>query len=237
MSHFERLAIGKCEERICCKGKSAGPAWQCQACMMIMCTECTARHGCALLPKPPDVIAQTMLREQSGRSIGMRLVKTSDLQTLLQVYGPLGTQTFLEVAVDEHALRNIGDWFHGVVAELILKARTPRAVRVLALEDKIDVRDEVSAELKPSAGRWKLEGYDTFANEHYPLNKSVGHPVDDYATRAEAEIAAEKQLEELEKTQPTLESGGQTPLGIQDRVLIVAPDGGRYRYFSKKGSQ
>ncbi len=68
---------------------------------------------------------------------------------------------------------------------------------------------------------WKLEGVDTFANESYPLGG-------EYPNEAAAVEAAKERLEELEKTQPTSQSGGQK--GIQDQVYIVRPDGTKYRF-------
>ena len=71
--------------------------------------------------------------------------------------------------------------------------------------------------------RWKLEGYDTFAEESYPLDGS-------YPDQQSAEDAARKRLIELERTQPTSSSGGQSEDGIQDHVFVVKPDGTKYRF-------
>jgi hypothetical protein len=73
-------------------------------------------------------------------------------------------------------------------------------------------------------GRWKLEGFDTFSEESYPLDGSFK---DEEAARAGARLV----LEKLEKTQPTRLSGGQD--GIQDRVYIIRPDGSKYRFSSR----
>lgn len=70
---------------------------------------------------------------------------------------------------------------------------------------------------------WKLEGYDTFDGEPYPLDGV-------YGTEAAARRAAQDRLDMLERTQPTAASGGQADLGIQDRVYVVRPDGTKYRY-------
>ena len=70
--------------------------------------------------------------------------------------------------------------------------------------------------------RWRLEGYDTFASEWYPLEG-------DDTTEALAIEAAKQRLRELEQSQPTSQSGGQA--GIQDHVFVVAPDGTRRRIF------
>jgi hypothetical protein len=40
--------------------------------------------------------------------------------------------------------------------------------------------------------------------------------------------AAARELRELERMQPTAQSGGQE--GIQDQVCIITPDGTRYRF-------
>ena len=45
----------------------------------------------------------------------------------------------------------------------------------------------------------------------------------------EARAAAIEQLEELEKHQPSAQSGGQPSKGIQDQVFIARPDGSSYR--------
>jgi len=70
---------------------------------------------------------------------------------------------------------------------------------------------------------WTLQGYDTFAGEWYDLPGR-------YPCESAARIAARWRLKELEKLQPSRESGGQAPGGIQDRVYVVAPDGTMYRY-------
>lgn len=70
--------------------------------------------------------------------------------------------------------------------------------------------------------RWKIVGYDTFSNEWYGLQP-------DYATEKEAQTAALKRLDELERSQPAKDSGGQADVGIQDRVFVERPDGTRYR--------
>jgi hypothetical protein len=68
-------------------------------------------------------------------------------------------------------------------------------------------------------GKWKLQGYDTFAGEYYPLDG-------EFDTEANALAAAQSHLAELEREQPSASSGGQD--GIQDQVYIIHPDG---RYF------
>lgn len=70
--------------------------------------------------------------------------------------------------------------------------------------------------------RWKLVGYDTFADEEYPIA--------DYLNEEEARKAAYQRLLELEGGQPSISSGGQAEDGIQDRVFIERPDGTRYKF-------
>ena len=72
-------------------------------------------------------------------------------------------------------------------------------------------------------GKWKLEGWDVFDTPHYPIAR-------EYDTEEQAIEAAKLRLLELEKDQPTKESGGQSDSGVQDRVFIVRPDGSKYRY-------
>jgi hypothetical protein len=74
------------------------------------------------------------------------------------------------------------------------------------------------------AKKWSLEGYDTFEggpDDYYPLEG-------EYDDESAAQAAARNRLAELEKTQPSSSSGGQS--GIQDRVFIVRPDGRKYRF-------
>lgn len=68
--------------------------------------------------------------------------------------------------------------------------------------------------------QWRLEGWDTFAGESYPIPGG-------YATEAKAVTAAKRWLARIERAQPSAQSGGQD--GIQDRVYVVGPDGQRYR--------
>lgn len=76
--------------------------------------------------------------------------------------------------------------------------------------------------------QWRLEGYDTFAGEEYPLG---AYDVDDYQpaypSRDAARTDALRRLAELDRTQPN--AGGQGRNGIQDRVYIVHPDGRKER--------
>jgi uncharacterized protein involved in type VI secretion and phage assembly len=71
-------------------------------------------------------------------------------------------------------------------------------------------------------GKWTLQGEDAFSDESYPLPGK-------YDTRANATQAARTRLEELERTQPSVSSGGQA--GLQDRVYIVDPQGKASRIF------
>jgi hypothetical protein len=74
---------------------------------------------------------------------------------------------------------------------------------------------------------WKLQGYDTFAGEWYPLPGR-------YFSEKAAQRAARRELKKLEKMQPSRYSGGQRPGGIQDRVYIVGPDGLVVRYLPEE---
>ncbi len=66
-----------------------------------------------------------------------------------------------------------------------------------------------------------LRGYDTFSGDYYPLAGT-------YRSEVDAQKAARKFLQDVERSQPSKSSGGQH--GIQDRVFIVRPDGASYRY-------
>ena len=68
---------------------------------------------------------------------------------------------------------------------------------------------------------WKLRGYDAFSAEAYPI-------AGDYGSEAEAILAAERVLADLERQQPSQSSGGQQ--GIQDQVFIVRPNGTAFLY-------
>ena len=75
--------------------------------------------------------------------------------------------------------------------------------------------------------KWKIEGYDTFEGgpeAYYPLPGT-------FATEEAAVQAALKRLKELDVSQPTSSSGGQSMTGIQDQVFIVSPEGKRRRIF------
>jgi len=80
------------------------------------------------------------------------------------------------------------------------------------------------------AGGWKLEGYDTFEGEEYPLGAESGLQ-ESYATYEEALSDARSHLSVIERQQPTASSGGQEYEGIQDRVYVVHPGGRRERVF------
>jgi hypothetical protein len=99
---------------------------------------------------------------------------------------------------------------------------------------------------RKGAAVYRLVGYDTFAGEPYPLGTIVmedGTTFDgmqpEYATYEEALADACRRLDDLERTQPSGPaaggSGGQGPLGIQDRVYVVHPDGHWQRVFPKTG--
>jgi hypothetical protein len=80
--------------------------------------------------------------------------------------------------------------------------------------------------LGEKAVSWRLEGYDTFAHESYPLMGS-------YPDEASAREAAREFLKGLERNQATNMSGGPPPDGIQDMVMVVRPDGSKYRYWDE----
>ncbi len=67
---------------------------------------------------------------------------------------------------------------------------------------------------------WKLVGYDPFSNEEYRIDG-------DFDTEADAVAAARAYLADLERTQPSAASGGQS--GVQDRVYVIRPSGARFR--------
>ncbi len=70
--------------------------------------------------------------------------------------------------------------------------------------------------------KWKLIGFDTFEGEYYSIEGN-------HLSEKEAQDAANKKLNELEQSQPSVTSGGQG--GIQDRVYIQGPDKTTYRVF------
>lgn len=83
---------------------------------------------------------------------------------------------------------------------------------------------------------YRLEGYDAFDGEYYPLGTAIGAGGEtydglkpSYDTREAALADGRKRLADLERTQPASSSGGQGNFGIQDRVFIVHPGGRRER--------
>ncbi|OIP24913.1 hypothetical protein AUK11_02030 [bacterium CG2_30_37_16] len=75
-----------------------------------------------------------------------------------------------------------------------------------------------------SCGKWHLKDFDTFEEEYYGLKGS-------FETEELAIAGGKEKLKELEETQPSSQSGGQDPLGIQDKVFVVRPDGTDFRVF------
>ncbi len=74
--------------------------------------------------------------------------------------------------------------------------------------------------------KWGLKGYDTFesgSGAFYPLPG-------EFKTEEAAQQGARNRLAELEKSQPSANSGGQGITGIQDHVYIVRPGGTSYRF-------
>ncbi len=61
-------------------------------------------------------------------------------------------------------------------------------------------------------GQWTVMGYDTFAGDWYVVEKGL-------ASEEEAQAAAHRQPEKLERDQPGEQSGGQK--GIQDQVISL----------------
>lgn len=76
---------------------------------------------------------------------------------------------------------------------------------------------------------YRLEGYDTFDGETYSLGSQWDGLEPSYPDYESALAGARKRLADLERTQPSANSGGQGSGGIQDRVYIVHPDGRRER--------
>lgn len=87
---------------------------------------------------------------------------------------------------------------------------------------------------------WRLEGYDTFDGQSYPLGtirlegstESIDGMKPSYDSYEDALADARKRLAGLETSQPAARSGGQGTYGIQDRVFIIHPDGRRERVSS-----
>lgn len=73
--------------------------------------------------------------------------------------------------------------------------------------------------------KWRIEGWDVFDAGNYKIEG-------EYDTEEQALEAANLELFELEKVQPTKTSRGQSAMGVQDRIYIVRPDGSKYRYTS-----
>lgn len=70
---------------------------------------------------------------------------------------------------------------------------------------------------------WKLIGFDTFAEEDYPIGAN-------YSSEEKARDAATSYFKKLDEEQPPESSGGQGELGIQDRIFVQRPDGSRFRF-------
>ena len=72
-------------------------------------------------------------------------------------------------------------------------------------------------------GVWKVLGKDAFDNE------AEMYPLGEYKSKREALKAAYRRLEDLDETQPTSDSDGQSPDEIQNRIYIKTPEGKTYR--------
>ena len=84
------------------------------------------------------------------------------------------------------------------------------------------------------SGPWRIEGYDTFGARCAPneIDPEALYPLGDpdgYPSKLAAVKAAVEALREIEREQPSAQSGGQGLMGIQDRVFIVKPDGTKFR--------
>lgn len=84
-------------------------------------------------------------------------------------------------------------------------------------------RRREEARANSQGGIWKISGKDAMDGQTYPLPG-------EWESEEDARSGALMRLMELEKSQPTESSGGQSPMGIQDRVYIHRPDGSRYRF-------
>ncbi len=87
-------------------------------------------------------------------------------------------------------------------------------------------------------GKWSVWGYDTFEEEDawYPIDADwtkTPREIKEYDTEDEALARAYSRFDELEISQPSKNSGGQSEWGIQDMVYLQRPDGNRYRVFPK----
>lgn len=94
-------------------------------------------------------------------------------------------------------------------------------------EQRYKLAVEVQRVMPARSQLYRLEGYDTFSSESYPLgNIGPGDPYrPHYDSYGAAMADAQLRLQELNRTQPS--AGGQG--GIQDQVFIVHPDGRRER--------
>lgn len=78
----------------------------------------------------------------------------------------------------------------------------------------------LDGEVLPPA-KWRLQGFDTF-NEFEGDDAFYDIP-GEYDTEAEVRAAAERQYEELKKTQPDH--------GLRDTLYIIDPNGNRSRFW------
>jgi len=79
-------------------------------------------------------------------------------------------------------------------------------------------------------GAWRIEGFDIFEEELYPIGDDERYPDEKAARRAATDYF--RMIEEL---QPKHSSGGQADDDIQDQIFIIRPDGTRYRFLPLPG--
>lgn len=78
---------------------------------------------------------------------------------------------------------------------------------------------------------WKMYCVDVFEAAH---GEDSSYGEETFDDQEAAEKAAQERLAQLEQCQPTERSGGQSVIGIQDRVYIVRPDGTKYRVYPEE---
>lgn len=77
-------------------------------------------------------------------------------------------------------------------------------------------------------GRWSVHGYDTFSSHPYNF---LDCPEEGFGSEDKALVFARTQFAKIQRDQPPEEAGDCWDEGsIQDRVVIVRPDGSEYYY-------
>ena len=87
---------------------------------------------------------------------------------------------------------------------------------------------------KKGTGKWSVWGYDTIegGDAWYPIDADwtvTPRRIKEYDTEEEALTRAHERFKELDVSQPSKTSGGQSYYCIQDMVYIQMPNGCRYR--------